>query len=43
MGMKVWRKHAADIFTKHGEIAAKMKFPSGLSPQIPTQIRDVSI
>ena len=24
-GMKGWRERAADIFTKHGEIAAKMK------------------
>ena len=27
--MKGWREHAADIFTKHGEIAAKKKFDSG--------------
>ena len=25
-GMKGWRERAADVFTKHGESAAKMKF-----------------
>ena len=29
-GMKGWRERAADIFAKHGEIAAKMK--SALGP-----------
>ena len=28
-GMKGWRGRAAGIFTKHGEIAAKMKSASG--------------
>ena len=28
-GMKGWRERAADIFTKHGEIAAKMKSAPG--------------
>ena len=27
--MKGWREHAADIFAKHGEIAAKMKSATG--------------
>ena len=30
--MKGWREHAADIFAKHGEIAAKMKFALGPGP-----------
>ena len=29
--MKGWRERAADIFTKHGEIAAKMKSAPGPS------------
>ena len=28
-GMKGWRERAADIFAKHGEIAAKMKSAPG--------------
>ena len=28
-GMNGWREYAADIFTKHGEIAAKMKSAPG--------------
>ena len=31
-GMKGWREHAADIFTKHGEIEAKMKSAPGPVP-----------
>ena len=31
-GMKGWREGAADIFTKHGEIAAKMKSAPGPVP-----------
>ena len=31
-GMKGWRGHAADIFAKHGKIAAKMKSASGPGP-----------
>ena len=30
--MKGWRERAADVFAKHGEIAAKMKFASGPGP-----------
>ena len=30
--MKGWREHAADIFTKHGIIAAKMKSALGPGP-----------
>ena len=30
--MKGWRECAADIFAKHGEIAAKTKSASGLGP-----------
>ena len=30
--MKGWREHAADIFAKHGEIAAKMKSAPGPVP-----------
>ena len=30
--MKGWRERAADIFAKHGEIAAKMKSASGTGP-----------
>jgi hypothetical protein len=33
-GMKGWRGHAADIFAKHGEIAAKMKSAPGPGPSI---------
>ena len=33
-GMKGRRKRAADIFAKHGEIAAKMKPARGLAQQI---------
>ena len=32
MRMKGWRKRAADIFAKHGEIAAKMKSAPGPGP-----------
>ena len=28
-GMKGWRERAADVFTKHGEIEAKMKSAPG--------------
>ena len=31
-GMKGWRERAADIFTKHGKIAEKMKSAPGSVP-----------
>ena len=33
-GMKGWREYAADIFTKHGKIAAKMKSAPGPDPTV---------
>ena len=32
--MKGWRERAADIFAKHGEIAAKMKSAPGPGPTV---------
>ena len=34
MGMKAWREHAADIFTKHDKIASKMKSAPGPVPSL---------
>ena len=37
--MKGWRERAADIFIKHGEIAAKMKSAPGPGPSDSAAVR----
>ena len=39
--MKGWRERAADIFAKHGEIAAKMKSAPGPGPSDSQRGRDI--